>query len=174
MLRRLFGRRKQPPRFVVREVESQPRLLIARSCFDGLMSSLAQANAQHHEGVALLLGHSHGGTALAIHSVRPRASTGRGHFQIPAGEMARVIALATDLDLHIVAQVHTHPGEAFHSDGDEEGANIRYEGLFSLVIPEYGRFLPSLQASALYIYRSPGWDLLETSALTIVDPVTIL
>ena len=165
--------RKTPAyQFVDRPVNA--RLVLAQSCFDGLIEALAPANNRRHEGVALLLGKIEDGVGVGVHAVRPNAITTRGSFQIPASEMAKVVALATRLGLSIIGQVHTHPGEAFHSDGDEEGANIRYDGFFSLVIPEYGRFLPNLRDSVLYAFSSvDGWQRLE-GRLNLVDGLTAL
>ncbi len=169
---RLF--RTSPPAFQIVETPEAPRLLIARSCYDGLLASLAPAVRRHHEGVALLLGCGEGAVKVALHCVRPVATTSAGSFEISAAEMARVIALAMRLDLEIVAQVHTHPCQAFHSAGDEEGARIRYDGYLSLVIPNYGGDLPDLAGSALYAYSATfGWEPVPLDAIQIVEPVSL-
>ena len=38
----------------------------------------------------------------------------------------------------IPAQVHSHPGRAFHSLADDHGAVIRHGGALSLVVPDFG------------------------------------
>jgi len=165
---------RKPPPFQFVERPTEKRLVLAKSCFDGLVEALAPANRRCHEGVALLLGKIEDGVGVAAHAVRPDAVTTRGSFHIPASEMAKVVALATRLRFAIIAQVHTHPGEAFHSEGDQEGANIRYNGFFSLVIPEYGRFLPNLRDSTLYVFSDAhGWQLLK-DAPAVVDGLTVL
>jgi hypothetical protein len=119
--------------------------------------------------VAFLLGRTDGSQAICLASVRPRAVTTPGSFHVPSNEMARVVALATSLDLQIVGQAHTHPELAGHSDGDEDGANIRFEGFVSIVIPNYGAYLPRLQGSAVYRFgRVEGWRRLPLSAVTIL------
>ena len=37
----------------------------------------------------------------------------------------------------IVAQIHTHPGHAFHSEMDAEWAIVRHVGALSLVLPRF-------------------------------------
>ena len=171
-LDRMFSRQ---PVYVVRPIPPSPRLLVAQSCFDGLLECLSVGVERRHEAVALLLGRWNGERAIALHAVRPQAHTTAGSFHIPAREMARVIALATRLDLQVVAQVHTHPVEAFHSEGDEEGANIRYDGFFSLVLPDYGTRLPSLAAIAMYVFSSDrGWVQLSDDDLSVIEPLTVL
>lgn len=167
-------RRKRPAYQIVEEPEA-PRLIIARSCYDGLIAALRPATARRHEGVALLLGRGDAAVKIALHTVRPVATTSAGSFQISAVEMARVIAVASRLDLEIVAQVHTHPGEAYHSQGDEEGARIRYDGYISLVIPDYGVRLPRLDQAAVYSFSSVlGWQQMPLDAVQIVEPGTAL
>jgi proteasome lid subunit RPN8/RPN11 len=84
--------------------------------------------------------------------------------------MARVVALATELDLQVVGQVHTHPHLAGHSDGDEDGANIKFDGFVSIVVPDYGAHLPSLENSAVYSYHQTlGWRKLPLSAIIILN-----
>ncbi|TCB50264.1 hypothetical protein E0J20_25245 [Rhizobium leguminosarum bv. viciae] len=39
----------------------------------------------------------------------------------------------------LVAQVHSHPANAFHSQADDEWAIARHEGALSFVIPYFAR-----------------------------------
>jgi hypothetical protein len=83
--------------------------------------------------------------------------------------MAAGVRTATNLGLQIVAQVHTHPGTAYHSDGDVEGTRIRYTGYSSIVLPDYGRHLPSLTGAAVYVFTSDGqWDELEPRQVIVI------
>jgi len=42
-------------------------------------------------------------------------------------------------DEKLLAQVHSHPGEAFHSGGDDASAASFHPGYLSIVVPQYGR-----------------------------------
>jgi hypothetical protein len=66
--------------------------------------------------------------------------------------MAKVVRVAMGYGLQVVGQVHTHPKLAFHSDGDELGARIRYSGYVSIVLPEYGCALPDISEAAMFMY----------------------
>lgn len=165
--RRIFGEEK--PAFRLVETQASKQLLIAEACYSGLVESLSSSQERRHEGVALLLGKLAGEAVIALACVQPKATTPAGSFDISAAEMARVIALATDLELELVAQVHTHPREAFHSQGDDEGARVRYDGYLSLVIPDYGAGLPRLDGAALYEFSSrDGWIPLSVENISIV------
>lgn len=163
ILRRLFPRRTAP----VAAAPAQPQLFLALGCVAALRQCVAPTLRRRHEGVAFLLGRTDGVCAVGLTAVRPKATTGPGHFHVSSGEMARVIAYAMDLDLQIVAQVHTHPVDAFHSDGDEDGANIRYDGFISIVLPHYGARLPEFTGAAIYHCRGDRWSLLDATQLVV-------
>ncbi len=125
---------------------------------------------KRHEGVAYLLGMSDGRTTVALAAVRPEARTTRGSFDVTAVAMAKVVRSANTVGLQVVGQLHTHPGQAYHSDGDEQGAHIAYSGFASVVIPTYGDGLPSLDGAAAYIYRAPaGFEPLPPANITVVS-----
>src|SRR5437764_899322 len=119
-----------------------PLVLMTRSCQLGIDRCLDQWRSWKHEGICFLFGNTDGKTATCILAVRPNAQTTPGSFHVSASEMAKLVSIATDLRLQIVGQVHTHPMKAAHSDGDEDGANIRFEGFISIVVPNYGAALP--------------------------------
>ncbi|MCZ6772974.1 MAG: hypothetical protein O7G83_13495 [Proteobacteria bacterium] len=122
-----------------------------------------------HEGVAYLFGLSGGTTALAVAAIRPRAQTTRGSFSVGAPAMAHVVRVAVGAGLQVVGQVHTHPGRAYHSDGDVQGARIVYDGFVSVVLPDFGRRLPALDGAAAYMFRSgTGFVELSVAQITII------
>ncbi len=166
---------RRRPRVRVHDDIEDPAIQFAQSAYDGLNECLWPARRARHEGVVLLLGRASGEKVSVLQCVCPQAITSRGSFHISAREMARVVALATDLDLHIVGQVHTHPGEAYHSEGDEEGANIRYDGFVSIVIPDYGIDLPDRVRWAVYRFSDGiGWIPLADSSVTVIRGSVVL
>ena len=66
--------------------------------------------------------------------------------------MRQVVEGANAHGLQVVGQLHTHPGEAFPSDGDVAGALIRFGGFVSIVLPEYGKHLPDFRGAAIYMF----------------------
>lgn len=140
-----------------------PRLVLTQSCLEALCACLEPEIRRGNEGVAYLLGQTDGTATLAVTAVRPEAVTTRGSFTVSAPAMAKVVRIATKAGLQVVAQVHTHPGRAYHSDGDVEGARIVFGGFVSAVLPDYGRHLPALDGSAIYMFRS-GTGFVEVAA----------
>lgn len=132
----------------------RPRLVLTQVCVEALRACLEPEIRRGHEGVAYLLGQTDGTATLAVAAVRPDAITSPGSFSVSAQAMAKVVRIATRVGLQIVAQIHTHPGKAYHSEGDVEGARIAFSGFVSGVLPDYGRRLPAFDGGAFYLYRS--------------------
>lgn len=149
-LHRLFIRkpsfRPAPP--------AAPRLILTEACVNALCECLGPEIRAGREGIAYLAGRSDSVTTLAIAAMRPEAHTTEGSFHVSTAAMARIVRAAATRGLQVVGQVHTHPREAFHSGGDEEGAKIAYSGYVSLVLPDYGRHLPAFSQAALFMFRN--------------------
>lgn len=130
-----------------------PRALLTTDLVLGLRPQLNGSIGRRHESIAYLLGFTSGNATLATTAVWPDATTSPGSFDVAPAAMAYVMRTAADTGLQVVGQLHTHPGDAYHSDGDVEGARIAYPGFISLVLPDYGKNLPSLEGMAAFIYR---------------------
>lgn len=131
-----------------------PRLVISQGCIDALAPCLAPEIRNGQEGIVYLLGQSDGTTTVALAAIRPEAQVTRGSFVVSVPAMAKVVRAAVDRGLQVVGQIHTHPGDAFHSDGDEDGAHIAFTGYASVVLPDYGRHLPALTRAAAYVFQA--------------------
>lgn len=166
-LSRLIGFGK--PRYSPPVQVPNPKLLISAECIEGLRDCLSPALLKGHEGIAYLLGRTDGNVTLAVSVFRPEAQTTPGSFFVDPRAMARCVRTAANLKLQVVAQVHTHPGAAYHSDGDVEGARIRYAGYASIVLPDYGRWLPKLKGAAIFIMaQNDEWVELAAEEIVII------
>lgn len=146
------------------------RLILAPGVLDAINNALSAARTRHHEGVAYLLGVTNGSVTAAMAVANVEARTTAGSFDVDSVAMARVVRTATDRGMQMVGQVHTHPTLAFHSDGDEAGARIRYPGYVSVVLPNYGGRLPLLDGSACFMFdRDYGFVALPESAVIALD-----
>lgn len=146
------------------------RVVLTSSCLKMVQHAIAQERDNREEGISYLIGLTDTITTLAISAMKPRAITTWGSFSVDQTAMAEIVRKACDHGLQVVGQVHTHPKEAFHSDGDEHGARIRYSGYVSIVIPEYGRQLPRLDGVATYMYiGKKGFVRIASSNFIIVS-----
>ena len=151
-LRRFFS--PKPAAYRPVTLPQPRRVVMAAVCVDALRASLAPEIARSHEGVVYLIGQTDGFTSLALAVFRPAATTTRGSFHVDTAAMRQVVESANAHGLQVVGQLHTHPGQAFHSDGDVAGALIRFGGFVSIVLPDYGSRLPSLEGAAIYMFSA--------------------
>lgn len=59
------------------------------------------------------------------------------YFRLPSESMRALMGHLKATRRRIVAQIHTHPGRAFHSEVDAEWAIVRHVGALSLVLPRF-------------------------------------
>jgi hypothetical protein len=89
------------------------------------------------ERVVLWLGQRQAGF-VRIHEVHlPVQETEADYFRIPPEGMSALFGYLRPRRWMIAAQVHTHPGSAFHSPADDRWAIVRHQGALSLVVPRF-------------------------------------
>src|SRR6266851_4587050 len=126
------------PRYRVLPKRIRHRVLLAETFPFALQHCIEREIKLGHEGIAYLFGQTDGETTIVLGAIRPDAETTRGSFNVPSAAVARVVRKISDLGLQLVGQVHSHPVDAFHSEGDDIGARIAYQGFISIVVPDYG------------------------------------
>lgn len=150
-----------------------PAVIIAEALLVAIAGELHADSRKQHEGIVYLLGRTDGSVTVALAASHPEAITTRGSFEVSAVNMSRVVRAAADACLQVIGQLHTHPGPAFHSEGDVAGARIKYPGYVSIVVPDYGSALPGLEGSACYFYEA-GHRFREMATDDVhIVPVTI-
>ena len=121
-----------------------------------------------HERAVLWLG---SGTDRIDELYEPRQRTRADQFYFDRQSMQMLFAHLREKRLRILAQVHSHPDRAFHSEADDEWAIVRHAGALSLVLPRFAQeatvdnFL-SLAATYVLSTRS-DWE--ETPGETLLE-----
>lgn len=59
------------------------------------------------------------------------------YFEIPQEGLQAIIEKVKTDKIIVIAQIHTHPGRAFHSRADDVLALPRHIGAYSLVLPRF-------------------------------------
>jgi hypothetical protein len=78
-------------------------------------------------------------------------------ISVPLEEIIRVQQLIAEERKFLFGQVHTHPGNAFHSSTDETFPFSHKPGFFSIVVPNFGRRkLESLYGCEVFELKSGG------------------
>ena len=68
----------------------------------------------------------------------------------------------------IVAQLHSHPTDAYHSETDDAFPIATKLGGFSIVVPRFARDDFDLYACAVYRLETDGWSKLTSSQLSAI------
>jgi proteasome lid subunit RPN8/RPN11 len=90
------------------------------------------------------------------HPVHVRSRFG---YEIDSGWLTEFWKSLAGLKRSIKAQVHTHPGPAFHSRTDDQWPIISQAGFLSIVIPDFAAGKPTLDRAWIGRLQSDGtWD----------------
>src|ERR1044072_177875 len=130
------------------------QLRCRHTLIDETLHTLRTAGRRGTEGVVLWLVPRPltNGSAIAEVFV-PEHTAEADVFRIPPSGMTTLMAHLRARKLALAAQVHSHPGPAFHSRADDVWAIVRHAGALSIVVPEFARDVTSanfLQRSATF------------------------
>lgn len=143
--------------------------LMTEGCVEAICHCIEPEKQKGHEGITYLYGRTDGHTTLAVGAIRPEAETTKGSFSVSSVEMARLVKEIRYRGLQLISQLHTHPRQAYHSDGDVEGLKLICDGYVSVVLPDYGAYLPSFQEAAFFFYRrGEGFHELDADDVTVI------
>jgi hypothetical protein len=115
------------------------KLRIRRVAIDQTLGFLTQSGNRNKEGIVLWLGRRTSSDSLASHVYQPIHTAASDFFYIPQQGMAHMLSFMGNNSVSVLAQVHTHPREAFHSQADDQWAIVRHLGALSLVLPNFAR-----------------------------------
>lgn len=167
------------PTMAWRRIETAPlrgRFLLGESALIVLEQTLPTFRGYDgaHEGIAFLCGLEIPGATVLTTAIVPEADHGRGHVRCTEAQMAAVTKAARDLGLGVLAQVHTHPGHsAVHSIGDDEMVLMPFEGMLSIVCPDYGRYgLRPLDSLGIHQFQDGRWIL--ATRTSVCEGLTLL
>jgi hypothetical protein len=110
-----------------------------RPILETTISILRDAGTEDREAMLLWLAPINCADLTVVDAFQPEQTAGRCWFEVPPSAMRALMAYLRQNRLKAVAQVHSHPGRAFHSDADDEWAIVRHEGGLSIVVPDFAR-----------------------------------
>jgi proteasome lid subunit RPN8/RPN11 len=111
-----------------------PEQLLAKS-----LAILREAGEAHRECVVLWLGVRTSTEVMVREAYLPLQEAADDYFHLPRESIAQLFDVLRERGLMVAAQVHTHPGSAFHSEADDRWAIVRHVGALSLVLPHFAR-----------------------------------
>jgi proteasome lid subunit RPN8/RPN11 len=151
---------------VYRETElprcpARGRLVVSAHAAAATVDALQRfrGNDGAHEGLVYWCGRIVGEDTYVLSALLPDSEHGRQRVHAGEAAMGRAARMARALQLGLVAQVHSHPGkDTRHSDGDDRLVFMRFEGMFSLVVSDYGRgSVRPGQGAGLHQFQDGRW-----------------
>jgi proteasome lid subunit RPN8/RPN11 len=153
-------------------------IYLPESCALEALACLYKEGRKHREAVALWAGIREGDSFYVKRTIIPVQSASSfedGLIYVVKGEELHRISLDLfDSGMQLIAQIHSHPGEAYHSDTDDAYPIVTVAGGISIVVPNFAT--GGLKLSEWAIYRfipDRGWTplslILKQTLLIIVD-----
>ncbi len=129
------------------------------------LAELQRFGRAGNEGLVLWLGGVEGATARVERLLVPpqesiQSEDGVGYF-VTSQTLVALNRFLNETKLRLLAQVHSHPGEAYHSPTDDAYAIVTAEGGLSLVVPDFGLAPADVRAWAVHRLRDGVWEFLE-------------
>lgn len=140
-----FGRRNSRYRF--------RRLVVPSLIADYTSFLLRQAGAGGAERFLVWAGTLAGGDGFVSTVMLPRTARRAMHSEVRSAVAGRVLEALDARDLVPLAQVHSHPAEAFLSLTDRQRPLISMPGFWSIVVPDFGFVAPDPRRWAVYEFK---------------------
>jgi len=152
------------------------KLVVAENVLTPTRAALQASSGDHrpHEGLVLWLGRTVGTVTLVLAVAAPPTLSGPGRVHVDERAVGAVARAARAHHLGVVAQVHSHPGaDTRHSEGDDQLVLMPFEGMFSLVVADYGRgWITGENGPGLHQFQQGQWvQLVQPDALIVVPPL---
>jgi len=99
------------------------------------------AGSKSVEGMALFAGKQKGNTFEILETIIPRQNSYRLEsglmYAVDADELHRINVWLFNNGFRIIAQIHSHPNEAYHSETDNQYPIVATIGGISIVVPRF-------------------------------------
>lgn len=159
-------------------LDSIHKIIIDPTVVGTTLRVLQQFGAHGCEGLVLWIGHVDDDYARITRAVVPdqkpvKSEEGVGYF-VDSEALFQLNRKLAETGLRLIAQVHSHPGEAYHSDTDDRYAIVTVDGGLSLVVPDFGSAPADPTLWAVYRLQSGIWHELDppqTRSLLVVGTV---
>lgn len=145
--------------------------LISDRAIQDLFNALRQQSREGrdsdgNEGLAFLAGSR--GDVQTFYStvIIPQVRNTFGSVFVDPGEFGRCAKRARAVGLQILGQVHSHPGTCcHHSDGDDKLIIMPFDGMLSIVVPDYASRDVPLSLCGVHQYQRGAWRLCTDSSV---------
>lgn len=117
------------------------QIIIPLKCIEEAYDHMRKMGKQGFEGVALFAGKEVGERFMVDRTLVPKQialSIEYGLlYSVPGEELHRLNVFLYENNLSLIAQIHSHPKEAFHSETDDAFPIVTTVGCVSIVVPNF-------------------------------------
>jgi proteasome lid subunit RPN8/RPN11 len=153
------------------------KVFVHRSVVDAVHAHLRDAGDYGYEAVAFWAGEiTNVGIAVAHTACVPRQISARSDsgllVSISGEDLFHMNVRLHQNNLQLIAQIHSHPGSAYHSETDDDLAVMTQIGGLSIVVPDFAQAEFELGSVAIYRRTHEGWmNLSPTKVRTLIEIV---
>jgi len=137
-------------------VRSLRSILVPREVVLKTLDALQEGGEAGLEALVLWLAHFDGQGAEVTDVWQPKQDSTRTkdglHLRVGGAELARLNEDLYRTGRGLLAQVHSHPGLAYHSELDDAKPIVTEQGTFSIVVPFFG-FISLHDLTACAVFR---------------------
>lgn len=150
-------------------------LQIPYSCIESVYKHLRAAGMKGVEGVALWAGNSAGSAFSVQSTIIPKQTAYKREagllYTVDGDELHRINVWLYEHKFTLIAQLHSHPSEAYHSDTDDLFPIVTQVGCVSIVIPNFAFDAFSLSKWAVYrLIPGNGWtEVLKKEVESLIE-----
>jgi hypothetical protein len=144
-------------------------ITVTRATIDQMLESMREFGSHGWELLVLWLGEIEPDTGKAnvTRAFVPKqkaisSEDGVGYF-VSGETLFQLNRDLSETGLRLIAQVHSHPRRAYHSEADDRYAIVTAEGGLSLVVPNFGSAPPKPTSWAVYRLHGRDWREVATS-----------
>lgn len=112
-------------------------LFIPSDILNRTLDELKEVSTSNREAFALWLGDRTNNRIKEMYV--PEYVSGRNYYQITDRGNSELFSYLKKKKLAVLAQIHTHPNEAFHSIADDKLATVAHVGGLSFVLPDFAK-----------------------------------
>jgi hypothetical protein len=137
-------------------------LKLPKSCIVDAIDWLFLAGNKGVEGVALWAGRKEGDVFTILKTIIPQQNAGNVEqglvYFVGEDELFRISLELYDEGLQLFAQIHSHPGAAYHSDTDDTFPIVTTIGGLSVVVPDFAKDGLEVEKWAVFqLLPQNGW-----------------
>lgn len=130
------------------------KIIIPSECIQKAYELMRYAGKNRVEGVALFAGYEKGNEFYISQTIIPKQTAYRLElgllYAVDADELHRINVWLYENNLTIIAQIHSHPNEAYHSETDDAYPIVATKGGISIVVPRFAEDSIDIKNWAVY------------------------